>query len=197
MLSNDDCSGSTPVHLVGTFPISNIAATTDGPDEPADCNFDGDSNIQNDVWHRYLAQCDGNATVSLCGSAYDTKIAIYEAICPTGSGEVIACNNDSCGLQSEVTFPVTNSTIYHIRIGGHQGAQGTGTMTITCDETGDPCPADVNGDGVVNALDLIDLLLCLGQPATPPCDTADINGDTFVNSLDLIDLLLELGSVCP
>ena len=59
------------------------------------------------------------------------------------------------------------------------------------------CPADVNGDGVVNALDLIDLLLCLGQPATPPCDTADVNGDTFVNALDLIDLLLDLGLICP
>ena len=26
------------------------------------------------------------------------------------------------------------------------------------------CRADLNGDGVVNAVDLIDLLLCLGQP---------------------------------
>ena len=59
------------------------------------------------------------------------------------------------------------------------------------------CPEDVNGDGIVNAIDLIDLLFCLGQPANPPCDTADVNQDGFVNSLDLIDLLFELGTVCP
>ena len=30
-----------------------------------------------------------------------------------------------------------------------------------------PCPEDVNGDGVINVLDLIDLLLCFGLPAVP------------------------------
>ena len=59
------------------------------------------------------------------------------------------------------------------------------------------CPADVNGDGAVNALDLIDLLLCLGQSAGPPCVSADVNGDGAVNALDLIDLLLALGTACP
>ena len=59
------------------------------------------------------------------------------------------------------------------------------------------CPGDTNDDGVINALDLIDLLLCLGQPADPPCDTADVNGDGMVNALDLIDLLLALGQSCP
>ncbi len=59
------------------------------------------------------------------------------------------------------------------------------------------CPADVNGDGAINVLDLIDLLLCFGQPANPPCDTADINGDGATNVLDLIDLLLAFGTACP
>ena len=57
-----------------------------------------------------------------------------------------------------------------------------------------PTPADVNGDGVVNVLDLIELLLCFGQPANPPCDAADINGDGSVNVLDLIELLLAFGT---
>ena len=62
------------------------------------------------------------------------------------------------------------------------------------------CPADIapaGGDGVVNVLDLIDLLLCFGQPATPPCDTSDISGDGTVNVLDLIALLLVFGQTCP
>ncbi len=60
------------------------------------------------------------------------------------------------------------------------------------------CPADITGDGVTNVLDLIDLLLCFGLPATAPCDTGqDVNGDGTVNVLDLIDLLLAFGTACP
>ena len=55
---------------------------------------------------------------------------------------------------------------------------------------------DVNGDGVVNVLDLIDLLLCFGLPAVPECEAQDINGDGTVNVLDLIDLLLQFGVAC-
>ncbi len=60
-----------------------------------------------------------------------------------------------------------------------------------------PCPEDVNGDGTVNVLDLIDLLLCFGQPAIPGCVGEDINEDGTVNVLDLIDFLLEFGQPCP
>ena len=46
--------------------------------------------------------------------------------------------------------------------------------------------------------DRAQLLLCFGQPATPPCDTGqDINGDGTVNVLDLIELLLAFGTSCP
>ena len=57
-------------------------------------------------------------------------------------------------------------------------------------------PADINIDGVVNVLDLIELLLCFGQPATPPCDAPDTNQDGVVNVLDLINLLLDFGVTC-
>ncbi|MHC4447021.1 MAG: hypothetical protein ACYSXF_04455 [Planctomycetota bacterium] len=60
-----------------------------------------------------------------------------------------------------------------------------------------PCPTDVNGDGVTNVLDLIELLLCFGQPAIPPCDHVDIVVDGNINVLDLIELLLQFGIPCP
>ncbi|MHC4066212.1 MAG: hypothetical protein ACYSXF_01595 [Planctomycetota bacterium] len=46
-------------------------------------------------------------------------------------------------------------------------------------------------------LDLIDLLLCFGQPAVPGCEAEDITGDGSVNVLDLIELLLVFGTACP
>ncbi|MHC4108254.1 MAG: hypothetical protein ACYSTY_09250, partial [Planctomycetota bacterium] len=75
-LVNDDCANAVIVGA-GVHGISNVGATTDGPNEPASCNFDGDSQVQSDVWYRFFAQCTGTATVSLCGSGYDTKIAVY------------------------------------------------------------------------------------------------------------------------
>ena len=50
---------------------------------------------------------------------------------------------------------------------------------------------DITGDGVVDVLDLIELLLCFGMPADPPCDTSDVNLDGAVNVLDLIILLMD------
>ncbi len=58
-------------------------------------------------------------------------------------------------------------------------------------------PCDINGDGSVNVLDLIDLLLCFGQPALPGCVAEDVNADGTVNVLDLIELLLAFGTACP
>jgi len=60
-----------------------------------------------------------------------------------------------------------------------------------------PGSTDVNGDGAVDVLDLIDLLLCFGQPAAGGCGSADVNGDGTINVLDLIDLLLDFGTICP
>ena len=56
---------------------------------------------------------------------------------------------------------------------------------------------DVNCDCVVNVVDLIDLLLCFGQPAVSGCEMADVNQDGAVNVLDLIGLLFDFSAVCP
>ncbi len=60
------------------------------------------------------------------------------------------------------------------------------------------CPGDTNGDKAVNVLDLVQLLLCFGDPSTPPCDTGqDIDHDGFVNVNDLVEVLLSFGDPCP
>ena len=56
------------------------------------------------------------------------------------------------------------------------------------------CPTDINGDGAINVLDLIDLLLNFGVSG---CAPTDVNDDGVTNVLDLIDLLLAFGTACP
>jgi hypothetical protein len=131
---NDNCPDATPIGN-GTFAFSTVNATTDGPDEPFACNFFGSTQIGHDIWYCYTASCTGHVTVSLCGSTYDTKLAIYNTdaacTCPTGQG-AIGCNDDSCSLQSRVTYPSIAGHKYLIRVGGYSTASGTGTMTVSC-----------------------------------------------------------------
>ncbi|MHC4107323.1 MAG: right-handed parallel beta-helix repeat-containing protein [Planctomycetota bacterium] len=56
-----------------------------------------------------------------------------------------------------------------------------------------PCPWDLNGDGEVNVLDLIELVMSFG-----PCEEcpADFDDDGFVNVVDLIALIMNFGP-CP
>ena len=62
-----------------------------------------------------------------------------------------------------------------------------------------PClrPGDANGDGTVNVLDLVELLLTFGSSCDVECCLADFNNDGSVNVLDLVELLLAFGRVCP
>ena len=128
---NDDCEDAFPVSD-GVTPFDNIGATTDGPDEPGICNLLGDTQVRSDVWFEYVATCTGEVTVSLCGSSFDTKLAVYAgAACPTMES-AIACSEDFCGRQSQVTFTGTLGNTYLIRIGGFGGEQGTGLLDISC-----------------------------------------------------------------
>ena len=56
------------------------------------------------------------------------------------------------------------------------------------------CPADINGDSVVDELDLAQLLAAFGNAGVLP---ADIDGSGQVNVLDLIALLLDFDEACP
>ena len=50
---------------------------------------------------------------------------------------------------------------------------------------------DINGDGVVNILDLIEVVLAWGPcPAPPAACAADVDGNGMVDVIDLVELLL-------
>ncbi len=72
-------------------------------------------------------------------------------------------------------------------------AQEVGPSGFTWFEHDVPCPADLDGDGVVNAADLAILLAAWGPNAG---HIADFNGDSVVNAADLAQLLAAWGP-CP
>lgn len=192
--ANDTCQNATAV-FSSLVSVSNVFALTNGPDEPGLCNFNGTTQIHNDVWYKFIASCTGTATVSLCGSStFDAKMAVYAA-CPTGPGEAIACSDNECGNRPRVSFPVTANAVYRVRIGSATpGATGNAIMEITCEPDQQPCPGDVapaGGDGVVNVDDLLVVIGNWGCNGTS-C-AGDTNGDNTVNVDDLLGVISAWG----
>lgn len=139
-LNNDDCADPLFVGQVQT-PFSSIGATTDGADEPETCDFQGYTHIDSDVWFCYAAECedevgrDAFVSISVCGSEYDTKLAVYRGCgCPTE--QPLACSDNDCepsSRQSRVVVDVTTrGEQFMIRVGGFLGDQGTGILNIFC-----------------------------------------------------------------
>lgn len=167
-LTSDDCTSPSVIFGQGTFLYDNTIATTgvEGQSETA-CYFFGSTVIDGDIWYTWTANATGPATVETCGNTFlDTKLAAYPgAGCPT-AGSALACNDDSCGLQSSVTFDATAGTSYTLQVGNFPGSSGgTGGITITivgppevgvsfcaCDSGNSPCANDgAFGQGCANS----------------------------------------------
>jgi hypothetical protein len=59
-----------------------------------------------------------------------------------------------------------------------------------------PCPADLDGDGFVNSVDLADFLTRWGNCGGGECESADLNRDGLVDAADLTKFLAGWGQ-CP
>jgi hypothetical protein len=192
--ANNACANATSIGD-GATQFTTASATTDGPDEPSLCNFNGYSQIGSDVWFRYTATCTGHVTVSLCGANFNAKMAIYPA-CPTGSGQALACNDDSCGTSPRITFAATSGASYTIRVGGVNAVTGSGTINISCVAPPD-CPADIDDNGYVNIDDLFAVINSWGPCGGCPADISPPGGNGFVNIDDLFAVINSWGQCTP
>ena len=127
---SDSCSTPQAVNGAGPFAFDTTGATTDGQPDLL-CDFFGNSDILDDVWFRWTAQDTAEHVVSLCGSAGDTKVAVYTDGC---AGLILSCNDDSCGLISSVTFSAVAGQTYDIRVGNFAaGGASSGSFTVLPD----------------------------------------------------------------
>ncbi len=124
-IENDNCADAEPIGEVTDKSFETREATFDGP---------GDCMTSPNIWYCYTASCTGEATVSLLGSGYDTKLAVYDGCaCQPSLGETIGCNDDFDGsFQSEISFPVVAGNKYLIEIGGYASDVGSGILNVSC-----------------------------------------------------------------
>jgi len=127
--SNDDCDNAKPIGNVTNLPFDTTEATFDGR---------GDCIDSPNIWYRYTATGTGDVTASLCGSSYDTKLAVYRGgYCPTSLSNLIECNDDFCGWQSQITFAAIAGRQYLIEVGGFGSETGQGVISVSF-EGGEP-----------------------------------------------------------
>jgi hypothetical protein len=144
----DDCATPMPIAGQGTFAFDLSTATTGSAGQSESlCLAFGTSGIENDVWYCWTADADGCAELSTCGlTGVDTKVAAYPGCGCPASGSALACNDDTCGLQSTIGFPVTTGTTYTLQVGTFPGAAaGTGSFAIQIPACPTPAPIQLVG----------------------------------------------------
>lgn len=153
--SNDDCGGAILVGGGTDVAFCTTWATELQQSLGGQCGAFA-TNIYNDVWYTFVPEGDGELTLSTCGTAeFDTIIAVYTSpipglnACPpvdggVGTSSLIACNDDTdeCGggvLQSKLTVDVVGGKSYKIRLGGFNGASGSGELQVDFKSVGALC----------------------------------------------------------
>lgn len=142
----ETCGEAAPIMPGIQYSGSTASAENDGS---ADCGATGESK---DVWYAYVPSEDGTMTASLCGSSYDTVLSVHTA-CPGSSANQLACNDDSCSRQSEVTLAVEAGVLYYLRIGGWQTEEGDFVLYLTGPASLLGTAPDENGNGLPDECD--------------------------------------------
>jgi hypothetical protein len=139
---SDSCTTPTPVSGGGPFAFNNSAATA-GPQDPTVCGI----TISRDVWFVWTAPTTDMYVVSTCGgTGIDSMLAVYDGTaCPAGAA--LACNDDSCNVQSTISFSAVQGNSYVVQLGSYTGSPGgSGTFTIS---VAVPCSPSQGPDVIV------------------------------------------------
>ena len=188
--ANDDCAGATAIGS-GTVSFNTATATNSAIAVPASCDQGAGVTMNKDLWYRFTASCNGNASATTCGTALDTRLAVYPgASCPASGAAVSGCsdNDGACASgAATVRWAVTAGSTWYVRLGTAGTAGGSGSLNLACNV----CPGDFTGNGVVDGGDLGVLLGGWGGAAT-----SDLNGDGTTDGADLGILLSAWGN-CP
>ncbi len=158
--AGDKCS--TAFQLNGPLPISANGTTVGFSNDYDEACPYGDSTAP-DVVYRYTPASTVTADVLLCTGItdFDTKLYVYESLCPPDGGPPIACNDDACvssdtgqGFVSALwNVPLQAGTTYYIVVDGYGSAAGNYTLTLRASYPEPTCPmgtAFAQGPGLEN-----------------------------------------------
>lgn len=157
-----------------------------------------------DEWYCFTASQTGYAVAGLCQSGFDTTLAIYRRC----GGELIACNDDSCGpvnqpeWQSSAVWDTTAGETYYLRISGFLNETGDYTLYLNSFDSmgefqldGEDCARSINlSEGATQGATDFAILgarwyrytaTCVGRVSISTCAGTDF--DTILTVYDRCD----------
>ncbi|MBS0198262.1 MAG: hypothetical protein JSR77_16035 [Planctomycetes bacterium] len=170
--SNDNCANAIGIGY-GSIDGNTSCASNDG-------NANCISYVSNDVWYTFVPPCTGTYSADTCtNGAFDTLLSVHTA-CPGNGANAIACNDDSCGLLSRLSWTGIAGTRYYIRVAGFF-ANRAGPFTLTISRGGDNAPgndtcanASLVGPGTYSGS-----TTCAGVDGSATCALSDRSPDVW------------------
>jgi hypothetical protein len=156
--TNDLCADALPIACGEIVAGTTIDATGDSAVAPT-CDT---SVTAPGVWYVYedTTGLITDITITMCNGTtdYDSKLSVYTGDCGAPPLNCIVGNDDTCGLQSEVSFQSDGATTFYILVHGFGGQTGNFEIEMTC--TPIPPPNDM----IANSIDVDEI----GFPYTDP-----------------------------
>ncbi len=126
---SDDCSTAAAMNAItgpNTYNVDTTVATSGAP--IGSCGA-----IGSDVWFYYTATSTGTVLLSTCGGSMDSVLAVWADGSPAGTCPTtqIVCLDDSCGLETTVSFAATTGQKFFLELGGYASQTYVGTFTVT------------------------------------------------------------------
>lgn len=151
---SDACSTSAPAITLGVPVVSDSAtATTDFSITPAStCGGFTGSGGGKDVFYTFTPGATDYYEVSLCGSSFDTVVAVMSA-CGAAAANVVACNDDaspSCGANNSRinSVQLSSGVTYIIRVAGYgTSSPESGAFTLQVSSAAPPLVGDICASG--------------------------------------------------
>ena len=130
VVTNDLCENALAIDCGATYTGDTSSFFNTGAPEE-DCGTT--LNTAPGAWHTVTIPADGDYTVTVdtFGSAFDTKLGVFSGTC-----DALVCidgNDDTDGLQSQVTFVGTASETYIIYVTGFAANAGVYNLNVACE----------------------------------------------------------------
>ncbi len=136
---NDNCADATPI-TEGTYYGNTTMATTDEAGYYAGHN----------IWYVYSPSASGIASFSLCGSDFDTKLAVYDGYSCSPLPTLIDSDDDGCPGKTVRSLiegvEVVYGNEYLVEVGGYSSYVGNTELVVNlvvggacCDHTTGAC----------------------------------------------------------
>ena len=197
--ANDECAGAIPIgDSAAGWPSMN------GSNVSADLTVndvcDGSSG-QSDVWYSYVPMQSAQVIVDTCqlppsGVGMDTILSLHSGAC---DGPLIACNDDYCDVQSQLSANLAAGTVYYIRVCGYGTDTGDFTLRVRggggwpvgacCSGSTCTLTAPLTCSGSAQHFAGLNVACNASGNNTTPCCRADFDGNGHVAVQDIFDFL--------